>query len=73
MVVKDVDQPIPRTWFNLVHKDLGSEWTLPGMNLVTLFVGTLIRTLVVTRMSMMTGMITSQVLHRRLHPKMLLM
>jgi hypothetical protein len=73
MVVKDTDRPIFGMWFGLMQKDLGSAGTLPGTFAVTLPVGTLIRTLAVTGMSMMTGTITSQVLHHRVHPETLLM
>jgi hypothetical protein len=72
-VGKDADRPVFGTWFRLVRKDLGSEGTLPGTNAVTLPVGMLIQTLMVWEMSMMTGTITGQVLHRRVHPETLLM
>jgi hypothetical protein len=73
MVGKDTARLVFGTCFGLMQKDLGSGGTLPGVNAVTLPVGTLIRTLAATEMSMMTGTITSQVLRRRMHPETLLM
>jgi hypothetical protein len=73
MVVKDTDRPVFGTWFGLVQKDLGSGGTLPGAIAVTLPVGTLIRTLAATGMSMITETITGQVLHHRVHSETLLM
>jgi hypothetical protein len=73
MVVKDADRPVFGTWFGLVQKDLGSGGTLPSAYAVTLPIEMLIRTLAATGMSMMTGTITGQVLHHRVHPETLLM
>jgi hypothetical protein len=56
-----------------MRKDLGSRGTLPGVNVVMLPIGTLIQTLATGEMSMMTGTITGQVLHHKVHPETLLM
>jgi hypothetical protein len=74
MVAKDADRPIVfGTWFGLVWKDLGRRRRLSGTKVVMLSVGTLIPLLKAREMSMMTGTITSQVLHHRVDPEMLLM
>jgi hypothetical protein len=72
-VGKDADRHIFGTWFRLVLKDLRSGGILPTPITETLPVRTLIRTLAATEMSMMTGTITCQVLHRMVHLETLLM
>jgi hypothetical protein len=73
MVGKDDDRLVFETWFRLVRKDLESGVTHPGGNAVTLPVGTLIQTLTTREMSMMTGTITGQVLHCKVHSETFLM
>jgi hypothetical protein len=72
MVAKDADRPVFGTWFGLVRMDLGSGGRLPCANVVMLFVETLIPPLKAQEMNMMTGTITGQVLHGRVHSETLL-
>jgi hypothetical protein len=71
-VDKDANRPIFEMWFRLVRKDLRNGRTLPGVKAVTFPVGMLIQTLTMREMSMMTGTIIGQVLHRRVYPETLL-
>jgi hypothetical protein len=73
MVAKDADRPVFGMWFGLTRKDLGKRGRISGANAVMLPVETMIPPLKVRKMSMMTRTITGQVLHRRVHPEMLLM
>jgi hypothetical protein len=72
-VAKDAEQPIFGTWFGLVRMDLGNGGRIPGANAVMLSVGMVIPPLKAREMSMMSGMITGQVLHRKVDLETLLM